>query len=243
MSVVRLMVSLAVMLTTVCGAWMTGALAVAADPPAKAAAVSAKDNKADAKVLDGRLPLGADGKPLNLDFELGSLKDWTAEGDAFKDQPIKGEINQNRTFGEGKRSRLQGEFWIGGYEKNQDKPTGTLTSVSFHVTHPFCAFRIGGGSHADTRVELIDKSNGKVFFKISGQDQEDMLPVVVDLRNQLGHEIFIRIVDQNTEGWGHVNFDDFRFYKAQPKFTYAVQGAPAPAGRADTPGRDHRPCR
>src|SRR5205085_304224 len=31
----------------------------------------------------GVLPVGADGKPLNLDFETGTLKDWTAEGDAF----------------------------------------------------------------------------------------------------------------------------------------------------------------
>src|SRR5438094_866268 len=32
----------------------------------------------------GVLPLGADGKPLNLDFETGDLKDWTLEGEAFK---------------------------------------------------------------------------------------------------------------------------------------------------------------
>src|SRR4051794_19347684 len=30
----------------------------------------------------GVLPVGADGKPLNLDFETGTLKDWTAEGEA-----------------------------------------------------------------------------------------------------------------------------------------------------------------
>ena len=32
-------------------------------------------------------PVGADGKPLNLDFETGTLKDWTADGEAFKGQP------------------------------------------------------------------------------------------------------------------------------------------------------------
>ena len=40
------------------------------------------------------VPLGADGKPLNLDFEDGTLRDWTAEGEAFQGQPIKGEIDQ-----------------------------------------------------------------------------------------------------------------------------------------------------
>jgi hypothetical protein len=28
------------------------------------------------------LPVGADGKPLNTDFETGDLRDWTATGEA-----------------------------------------------------------------------------------------------------------------------------------------------------------------
>src|SRR5260370_15673387 len=45
---------------------------------------------------EGVLPVGADGKPLNLDFETGTLKDWTADGDAFKGQPIKGDTIAKR---------------------------------------------------------------------------------------------------------------------------------------------------
>jgi putative membrane-bound dehydrogenase-like protein len=178
-----------------------------------------------AQAPKGVLPLGADGKPLNLDFETGTLADWTATGDAFNDQPIKGEIDQNRVFGEGKRSRLQGEFWIGGYEKHRDKPTGTLTSVPFKVTHPFAAFRVGGGRYPETRVELVRKDSGKPFLTAHGEDLEDMLPIVVDLRLHVGHEIFIRIVDQHTGGWGHVNFDDFRFYDGKPFFERTGQPA------------------
>ena len=40
---------------------------------------------------EGVLPVGKDGKALNLDFETGTLKDWTAEGEAFVGQPIKGD--------------------------------------------------------------------------------------------------------------------------------------------------------
>ena len=68
----------------------------------------------------GVLPVGADGKPLNLDFETGTLKDWTAEGDAFKDQPIKGDTVAPRR-GDSK-SQHQGQYWIGGYELLGDKP-------------------------------------------------------------------------------------------------------------------------
>ena len=41
----------------------------------------------------GTLPAGEDGKPLNLDFETGTLKDWTATGKAFERQPHKGKID------------------------------------------------------------------------------------------------------------------------------------------------------
>src|SRR5690349_24460407 len=80
----------------------------------------------------GVLPVGADGKPLNLDFETGTLKDWTAEGDAFKGQPIKGDTVKARRGD--MQSRHQGQFWIGGYEKCGDKATGTLTGVPFNGT-------------------------------------------------------------------------------------------------------------
>jgi hypothetical protein len=46
---------------------------------------------ADPTPSEGVLPTGKDGKPLNLDFETGTLQDWTAAGDAFQDQPILGD--------------------------------------------------------------------------------------------------------------------------------------------------------
>ena len=102
----------------------------------------------------GVLPIGADGKPLNLDFETGDLKDWTADGMAFKGQPVKGDTVKPRRAD--MQSRHQGQFWIGGYEKLGDKPTGTLTSVPFKVTHPWASFLVGGGPHAtETCVEIV----------------------------------------------------------------------------------------
>ena len=64
---------------------------------------------------EGVLPVGADGKPLNLDFETGTLKDWTADGEAFKGQPIRGDTVFLRRSD--MRSLHQGRFWLGGYEK------------------------------------------------------------------------------------------------------------------------------
>src|SRR5579871_4344240 len=92
---------------------------------------------------EGVLPTGADGKPLNLDFETGTLKDWTADGDAFKGQPVKGDTVAARRGD--MKSNHQGEYWVGTYERAGDKPTGTLTSVPFTVTHPWASFLVGGG--------------------------------------------------------------------------------------------------
>lgn len=164
----------------------------------------------------GVLPVGADGKPLNLDFETGTLKDWTAQGDAFKGQPIKGDTVQPRRAD--MHSRHQGEYWIGTYERAGDKPQGTLTSVPFKVTHPWASFLVGGGPHDTTCVELVRNKDREVVFRATGIEAEDMRRVLVDLKGLMGQEVFIRIVDRHSGHWGHVNFDDFRFHAEKPDF-------------------------
>ncbi len=180
----------------------------------------------------GELAKGEDGQPLNLDFEDGTLKGWTATGQAFEGQPIKGEIDPKRPFGEGKKADHTGQYWIGTFEKLLDKPKGTLTSAPFKVTQPFASYLIAGGRHKETRVELVlaadpagKESKEKIIHTAHGVDTESLRPVIVDLKPHLGKAIFIRLVDDHTGGWGHINFDDFRFHKEKPRFREA---APAP---------------
>ena len=40
--------------------------------------------------------------------------------------------------------------------------------------------------------------------------------VDVDLKEQVGKEIFIRLVDDRSGPWGHVNFDEFLFHERKP---------------------------
>src|SRR5579872_1190806 len=164
----------------------------------------------------GILPAGADGKPLNLDFETGDLRDWVAAGAAFEGQPIKGDTVYPRR--NDMRSEHAGEFWIGTYERQGDAPQGTLTSAPFKVTHRYAAFLIGGGPTDATRVELLSKGTQRAFYKASGAERENMQRVVVDLVDQMGKEIVIRLVDASSGSWGHINFDDFRLYAAKPDF-------------------------
>ncbi len=167
---------------------------------------------------------------LNLGFEDGTLGDWIPAGEAFGGQPVKGPIDPKRPHGADKVSNHRGDFWIGGFEKLRDEPKGTLTSVPFKVTQPWASFLIGGGSLPGTRVEVVTKDDGRVIHTARGVNQESMKRSVVDLRKIAGREIFIRIVDEETPGWGHVNFDDFVFHPEEPKFekTAPVASAPRP---------------
>lgn len=175
---------------------------------------------------DGILPLGEDGRPLNLDFEKGTLEDWTPQGPAFEQQPIEGDTVRARRSD--MRSNHQGKFWIGGYEKVLDQATGTLTSAPFEVTKRFAAFLHNGGSHEETRVELIEVGSDKPFYSTVGNNNEGMDLTVVDLRKVEGKQIFIRLVDMHKGGWGHLNFDNFRLYDKAP-------AKPKPARIALTP--------
>ena len=76
----------------------------------------------------------------------------------------------------------------------------------------------------DTCVELVRKDTGEVFSRTSGLDEENMRRVAVDLRPHLGKEIFIRLVDKHSGGWGHINFDDFRFHADKPNVPSRAQG-------------------
>jgi putative membrane-bound dehydrogenase-like protein len=161
-------------------------------------------------------PVDRNARPLNLDFEAGTLKDWITEGDAFEKQPNQGDTIRTRRSD--MKSQHEGDYWIGTFEVGGDKPQGTLTSVPFKVTQPFGSFLVAGGSHENTRVELARADTQKVIFKTSGYDSENLRPVVVDLREHLGKEILIRLVDKESGGWGHINFDNFKFHAERPKF-------------------------
>ena len=190
-------------------------LAPAADPVPKA----------------GVLPVGADGQPLNLDFETGTLKDWSADGPAFRDQPVQGDTVHPRR--DDSYSRHQGKFWVGGFEKHGDQPTGTLTSVPFKVTHPWASFLVGGGPHAaQTCVELVLTPGEEVIFRASGTEKEDLERVAVDLTRYKNFNLRVRLVDKHTGHWGHVNFDDFRFHDEKPA---GVRPPPAPTAQDTYP--------
>ncbi|QDV06180.1 FG-GAP repeat protein [Planctomycetes bacterium Poly30] len=170
-------------------------------------------------------PRGTDGKPLNLDFERGDLSDWTVEGEAFEGQPILGDTVAER---KDMNSAHHGAYWIGGYELHGDNKTGKLTSAPFVLTEPFAAFLIAGGRRRQLHVDVVTQEDGVTIGTSTGYDHETLRPTVLDLTGHVGKVVFLRIVDDLTGHWGHINFDHFRLYAERPEFAPGLELSSVP---------------
>lgn len=173
----------------------------------------------------GQVPT-RNGQPLNLGFESGSLRDWTATGDAFANPLV--DADPSPVHEKDMTINFAGKYFLSSGGTANYKRTGTLTSTPFTVTQPFAAFRVSGGALQDTRVELVEAATNQVIFHSTGQGRATLQPVVVALQPYLNKEIFIRIIDNETgisqipyipnDKWAHINFDEFLFYPTRPSF-------------------------
>lgn len=176
---------------------------------------------------EGMVPM-VDSTRLNFDFEYNTLEDWTATGNAFQNQPTSD--RDEDIYGKEFLNDLEitGQYFVSSGGTINYADTGTLVSKTFKITHPFAAFKVAGGALQETRVELVNAESEEVIFKISGNNSAVFRPVVVDLSDKIGDQIFIRLIDRE-EGispipyipddiWAHISFDDFRFYDSRPFF-------------------------
>ena len=151
------------------------------------------------RVLPEGVAPSANGRPLNLDFETGTLENWTATGDAFAI------VRADATAVPGAKSA--GMYWVSSAPRGSARK-GRLESAVFPVTHPYASFLVSGGAFASTRVEVVLAEGpdgvqragtyGKVIYSITGADYAGLRPAVVDLRPYAGKYIFVRLVDDET---------------------------------------------
>jgi len=163
---------------------------------------------------------------MNVNFETGTLENWKATGEAFLN-PI---ISQDPSPLHDKSAKInpEGTYFLSSGGAIKYALTGTLTSESFKITHPFASFLVSGGAIQDTRVELVLAKSQQVIFKSTGQGRATLQPVVANLKAHLGQEMFIRIIDNETgispipyvghDKLAHINFDNFRFHTTRPIF-------------------------
>lgn len=157
----------------------------------------------------------------NSDFEQGDLTNWRTEGEAFQFQPTRGDNVRSRR--REWTALPQGRYWIGTYERYQgskgqkpgavqkDTPQGGLVSTDFVIREPYIGFLLGGGDSPDLAVQLI--VDGKVVYSASPVKSEAMQHVRWDVSAYRDQKAVLYVLDRSSAAWGHINVDDFRFYR------------------------------
>lgn len=141
-------------------------------------------------------------------FENG-YGSWTVEGEAFGTEPAKGTLPGQQNVSGFSGSRLVNTFL------NGDTTKGRLTSPAFKIERKFITFLIGGGAHAGrTCLNLL--LDGRAVRTATGRNEERLDWQEWDVSEFAGRTTRLEIVDQATEGWGHINVDQIVFTDEPP---------------------------
>ncbi len=140
------------------------------------------------------------------DFESSNYGAWTTTGEAFGTGPaqgtLPGQMNVDGYVGKG----LVNSF------HNGDDATGTLTSPPFTIQRAFIAFHIGGGRNVE-KLALQLLVDGQIVRQATGQNDQPSGTETLEQSSWKvdefkGQSATLRIVDNATGGWGHINVDN-----------------------------------
>ncbi len=145
---------------------------------------------------------------LRFDFETGDLQGWRVLEGGFGLL-----VSERAEFHNAAQPyNKQGRWFLSTLEQDGERPndtyTGIIESPVFELSAPELTFLAGGGSHADTYVALCTL-DGREQFRAGGDNNEVMVRRTWNAPHLVGQKCFLRIVDRNQGGWGHVTFDDF----------------------------------
>ncbi len=148
-----------------------------------------------------------EGARVLWDFESGKFGDWKLadkkanRGKAWGRAPVSHPIGKQgpvRWYG--------GRYYLSSFHGG-DTSKGTLYSPKFLIDGSRITFRLSGGKSEKLRVELwVD---GVVEKTDTGTDSEKMIRISWSVAAYTGKEVQIRLVDEETGSWGHLNVDEF----------------------------------
>jgi hypothetical protein len=143
------------------------------------------------------------------DFESGYGK-WTVHGEAFGKVPAAGTLEKQNPV-----SGFNGKYLVNTYLGGSDQLTGKIISKPIEIKHEYICFLIGGGSFSkQTCMNLL--IDGQIVHSAKGRNSEQLEPGWWNVKAYIGKTAFLEIVDNATEGWGHINVDDIHFSNLPP---------------------------
>lgn len=149
-------------------------------------------------------PLVADDL-LIADFEGDDYGGWKVTGEAFGPGPAQGTLPGQMPVAGYQGRGLVDTFFRG------DGTVGTLTSPEFTIQRPFICFLIGGGKYPGEACMNL-RVNAEVVRTATGPNDrpggsERLRWACWDVRELVGSQAVLEIVDRATGGWGHINVD------------------------------------
>ncbi|WP_379161439.1 GH32 C-terminal domain-containing protein [Paenibacillus sp. sgz5001063] len=149
----------------------------------------------------------------NHDFATGDLTGWITEGDAFQNVHVTNAQFFWDTIYFNPSHKIPGGYHLWGFNEQAggDSLTGTLKSQNFVLGgNGTINFLVSGGRDIDKLyVALVRASDGKELFKETATNYEEYQRKIWDASQYIGQELYIKVVDQSTGGFGHINVDDF----------------------------------
>lgn len=146
----------------------------------------------------------------SIPFESRPYPGWATSGDAFQPWPIRRwPRDQQRPLG-------QVDWFLSSYHPTKgDAATGELRSAPVPLEGDVLALRVAGGRDLSAlRVELIVA--GEVIASATGHDSEIFARHTWNISDFRGSSATLRIVDDATDGWGHIMIDELEQWTARP---------------------------
>ncbi len=133
------------------------------------------------------------------------------------------------------KSRHQGQFWIGGYEKHGDKPTGHahVSARSRSRTRGPASSSAAGRTPTTVRRARRARTAATSSRAPAAWPRKTCAAWSSISRSTRARRSSSALVDRHTGHWGHVNFDDFRFHADEAGRAAAAGRANRLAGRPD----------
>lgn len=147
---------------------------------------------------------------LRFTFESGKLDGWRViEGKAGRSVSDEISLTQHkaRPFNHEGKYHLSTIATKDGFS---DKQQVVFQSPKFVIQGGRASFLASGGfDESSLYVGLIDAETKKVLRSAGGDRGSQMKRTTWDVGKLKGKTVYLQVVDKNTEGWGHLTFDDF----------------------------------
>lgn len=125
---------------------------------------------------------------------------WVASGSAFRLGPAHGDLLRKLEIVNAASDAVISS------ELEDDRPTGSLVSPSFRIQRNFVTFLIGGGDYEGaTCIDLV--VDGKAVLSATGGRSDRLAPRTWNVSKLRGKFARVRIVDEASGDWGHINVD------------------------------------